>query len=182
MNSSSKPGRRVPSAWTVRAARGSDLADLLELCLALQQHHEDRNSQIWQLSDQGRERMRDELIQLLADEDARVIVALDDAGRIVGMVIGRIIESHRHVPPISGRIGRLFVLEPWRRRGIGTELVKRVCQFFASRHAEDISITYIAGNTEASHFWDKLGFHPRLITAGTRLHELEQKINEACEP
>jgi GNAT superfamily N-acetyltransferase len=91
-------------------------------------------------------------------------------------VVGRIRRDDRYVPAISGSIARLFVSETWRNRGIGTELVKRICRFFASRAVEDISIHYIAGNSEAAQFWSKLGFQPRMIMAGTRLHDLETGI------
>lgn len=164
---------------TIRAARESDIDQLTDLHLALQKYHEERNPQLWRLSASARERFSERFAQLLSDGDACVLVALDDSGTIVGMVVGQIRRDERYIPAISGSIGRLFVSEAWRGRGIGTELVKQLFQFFASRHVEDISIYYIVGNSEAARFWNKLGFQPRMVIAGTKLHDLESRIAEA---
>lgn len=169
------------SVWTIRTAQESDIDQLTELRLALQKHYEDRNPQIWRLSANGRKRFKERFAQLLSDGDACVLVALDDSGEIVGMVVGQIRRDDRYIPAISGSIGRLFVSEVWRGRGIGTELVKQLCQFFASRHVEDISIYYIAGNSEAIRFWSELGFQPIMVTADTKLYELESRITEAAD-
>ena len=167
------------SIWTIRAAQESDIDQLTDLHLALQEYHESLNPQLWRLSANARERFRERFAQLLSDGDACVLVALDDSGIIVGMMVGQIRRDDRYMPAISGSIGRLFVSEAWRGRGIGTELVKQLCQFFASRHVEDISLYYIVGNSKAAQFWSKLGLQPRMIMAGTSLQDLEGRIAEA---
>jgi len=164
--------------WNIRAAQESDIDRLMELLLALQEHHESRNSQLWHLTANGRERLREQLVQFLADEDSRVFVAVNGSEEIVGMAIGQMRRNDSYVPAISASIRRLFVVEEWRNRGIGTELVKWLCQFFASRHVEDISLQYIAGNDEAAWFWEKLGFQPRILTAGTSLYDLERRTGK----
>jgi ribosomal protein S18 acetylase RimI-like enzyme len=169
------------SVWTIRTAQESDIDQLTDLHLALQKYHEERNPQLWHLSANGRKRFKERFAQLLSDGDACVLVALDDSGTIVGMVVGQIRRDERYIPAISGSIGRLFVSEAWRGRGIGTELVKQLFRFFASRHVEDISIYYIAGNSEATQFWSKLGFQPRMVIAGTKLHDLGRRIAEAAD-
>lgn len=164
------------SPWTIRKAKESDINCLVELFLDLQSHHESRNSELWRLSAQGREQIKDQLAQLLSDEDALVLVSLDNNDKITGMGIGRIRRNDRYIPPVSGSIERLFISEAWRRQGIGTEIVRRICQFFASKHVEDISLHYISGNAEADQFWKKLGFRTRMVLVGTELRELERKL------
>lgn len=160
------------SEWTIRLAKESDTDQLVELRLALQKHHENLNPQIWHLSILGQERLKDQFIQLLSDEDTRVFVAVDNSGAILGMIVGRIRVNDNFMPAITASIERLFVSPTWRERGIGTELVRSICQFFASRDVRDISSGYIAGNNEAEQFWSKLGFQPRIVTIGTNLCEL----------
>ena len=163
------------SSWTIREAQESDVDQMLELRLALQDHMERRNSRIWRLSAQGREEIREQLTQIFPDEDAIAFVAQDDNGDLVGMITGRVDMSDRYVPATAGSIGLLFVSESWRRRGIGAGLVRMLCQFFASRSIEAISVRYVVENDEAVQFWNKLGFRPIIITASNRLRDLEQK-------
>ena len=164
--------------WNIREAQESDMDRLIEMRLVLQKHHEERNPQMWRMSTGRREGLRDETNQLLSDENSCVFVALDGSGNTVGMVVGRIIESEHHEPAIFGTIERLFVSEAWRRCGVGIGLVRQVGQFFAERDIEEVTVKYIAGNTEGIQLWDKLGFQPRLIIAGTKLHDLQSRLKE----
>jgi len=163
------------SAWTIREAQESDLDQMVELRLALQDHMERRNSRIWRLSDQGRAEIREQLSQIFPDEDAIAFVAQDNGGDLVGMITGRVDMSDRYVPSTAGIIGLLFVSELWRRQGVGAGLVRKLCQFFASRNIEAVSVRYVVENDEAVQFWNKLGFQPIIITASNKLHDLEQK-------
>ena len=166
------------SVLSIREAQESDIDRLIEMRLALQKHHEERNPRVWRMSHAGRAGLRDGMLDLLSDRSVRVFVAVDDDGDLAGMVIASAIEGERHLPSMSGKMDWLFVSEAYRRRGIGIQLVKRVCQFFAEHHIEEVAVGYIAENTEAIQFWDKLGFEPRVITAGTKLRDLEAKLAE----
>lgn len=177
MSSSEKHVRQNEMAnWTIREAQESDVDKMLELRLALREHMEKRNSRFWRLSDRGREEIRKQLTQIFPDADAIAFVAQDESGNLVGMITGRVDTNDRCVPSTTGSIGLLFVSESWRRRGIGTKLVRKLCQFFASRNIEIISVGYVVENEEAVQFWSKLGFQPVIITASNNLHNLEQKI------
>lgn len=162
------------SDWDIRTVQESDIDRLMDLLLALQEHHESRYPQIWHLTANGRERLKEQLVQFLSDEDSRVLVAVNGSGAIVGMAVGQIRRDDSYVPAVSASIRRLFVVEEWRNRGIGTELVKKLCWFFASRHVEDISLHYVVGNDKAARFWEKFGFQPRILTAGASLSDLER--------
>ena len=162
--------------WNIREAQNSDLDQLIEMRLALQKHYEERNPHVWRMSLGARAGLRDEMTDFLSDEKARIFVSVNNDGYLVGMLICKIIESERYLPSISGRMDRLFVSAAYRRCGIATQLVKQACQFFAENNVEEISVGYLAGNTEAILFWDRLGFQPRLITTGTKLHDLENNL------
>jgi GNAT superfamily N-acetyltransferase len=164
------------SNWSIREANEANIERLIELRLALQDHMERCNSRIWRLSAQGREGAGEHLSQIFSDENAVIFVAVSDDGEIVGMIIGRIETSDKYVPSTAGTIRLLFVSESWRRRGIGSGLVRRLYQFFASRGIEAISVRYVVGNDEAVQFWTKIGFKPIIITASKRFSDLEQII------
>ena len=163
--------------WNIRAAQESDIEQLTQLRLALQEYLERCNPHLWRLSADRREYLRNQLIQLLSDEDALTLVALNDNVVIVGMIAGRVNTSEHYIPPRTGSINTLFVSEPWRRRGIGAELVKSLCRFFASRGVEDICVRYVTENAEATRFWSELGFQPRIVTAGAKLSDLQKSAN-----
>jgi GNAT superfamily N-acetyltransferase len=167
----------MQSGWTVRVAQESDVNDLVEMRLALHKHHECRNPSIWHaLSEQHEyERLKEEIIQCLCDQDTRIFVAVDN-DKLIGMVTGKVSFNEFRIPSIVASINIAFVAEEWRGKGVGTELVKKLCQFFASKGVKDVSVRYVVGNIEATRFWEKLGFLPRIITAGTDLQNLESKV------
>ena len=55
----------------------------------------------------------------------------------------------------DGRIGRLAVLEPWRGRGVGTELLDALVEVAAARGLE---IVYLHAQLHAIPFYEKNGF------------------------
>ena len=163
--------------WSIRAAQDSDIEQLTQLRLTLQEHLERCNSDLWRLSADRHGYLRNQLIQFLSDEDALTLVALSNNADIVGMITGKVNTSEHYIPLKTGSINTLFVSELWRRQGIGAELVKSLCRFFASRCVEDIWVRYVTENDEATRFWNKLGFQPRIVTAGAKLHNLEKVTN-----
>lgn len=162
----------------IRAAQESDVDDLLGLHLALQEYHEICNPNIWRMSPECRGQLRNHILQSLYDQDACIFVAQNDKDEIIGMASGIISFSRLRIPSNTASLEDVFVLEEWRRNGIGKELVKRVCQFFASRYIKDVSVRYIVGNEDADKFWTKLGFQPRVMTSGIDLRNLETRISE----
>jgi len=152
--------------YSIRVAKESDIDSFFDMRLALQAHLEENNPDIWRLSDEGRKQYKEQSIELFSAPDARVLLAVNDKGQPVGMVAGRINRSPKYIPNMSGSIECLFVKEEYRRHGVGTELVLGLCDFFSSRGVEEISVRYVVGNREGEEFWGKLGFQPRIVTAG----------------
>jgi len=163
-------------SYTIRQAGESDLDRLVAMRLALQTHMERRNPSLWRLSEVGRAQARDKLTRLLQDADTLVLVAEGVGGGVIGIVIGHVQRQVELLPEIAGFIDTLFVEEAWRRRGVGTALVARLCRFFAQRNIEEVTLRYVIGNTEGEQFWTGLGFTPRLITAGTSRRALEAQL------
>jgi GNAT superfamily N-acetyltransferase len=110
------------------------------------------------------------------DSKARIVVAVNGDGAIFGMAVGRIHFQDTYVPNVSASIDMVFVEKPYRRRGVGTQLVLALCQFFAAHGVEDISLRYVIGNRQAEQFWSRFGFEPRIITVGARRQDVERKI------
>jgi len=162
--------------WTIRRAHRGDLRDLVALRLALQAHLERGNPSLWRLSPKGRVEAQAKFVDLMGNEDAMVLVATDADGHVAGMATGQILRQEERIPGIAASINTLFVVEAWRRQGIGKALVAKLCDFFAAKDAEEITLRYVIGNSEAERFWSRLGLEPRIITAGTSRQDLAARL------
>ena len=75
-------------------------------------------------------------------------VAKDD-DKVMGILVGHSYYNEVHVTD-------LIVIEEYRSKGIGTELIRRVEQEFTGRNFENINLTTFA--FQAPEFYKKMGF------------------------
>ena len=75
-------------------------------------------------------------------------VAKDD-DKVIGILVGHSYYNEVHVTD-------LIVIEEYRSKGVGTELIKRVEQEFTGRNFENINLTTFA--FQAPEFYKKMGF------------------------
>ena len=162
---------------TVRSAAATDVDELVELWLSLQRHLEASNPWIWRITEEGENRLRQRLEQMLADGDGRMVVAVKE-GDLVGFAYGLVSHRTDYSPPSVGYISMIHVRERFRRSGVGNRLVEELCRFFRSENIEDVTIQYALGNTEAERFWSSLRFEPIMLTANIHLEELEKRLGE----
>ena len=59
------------------------------------------------------------------------------------------------IPPGYGYIMEFYVEETWRRKGIGTDCVRRICERLKKVGCENIYLTSVPGSEE---FWKNCGF------------------------
>lgn len=165
--------------YVIRPARKADLDRLSELLLALQDHIEAANPDLWRLRPEARHNLKGQLAGRLRAEDSLALVAEDKAGGVIGVIFGRIVVNNRYTPSRAGQIDQAFVHPDHRRRGLGRRLVSELCRFFAAQGVDDISLRYAVGNSGAIQFWQSLGFEPRIVTAGVGLETLRQRAATA---
>jgi GNAT superfamily N-acetyltransferase len=166
---------------SVRKATFSDVEKLTELRLLLQQHCEDPNSQIWQMTDEGRALLKRKVENDFVNESSRIFVAEID-GNIIGFAHGDVSHRTDYVPQNVGSISTVYVDSNFRRRGVGALLIRHVREFFDSEGVEDVTLRYIIGNEEAERFWGKLGFKPVITTAKIDLKDLKREMPKASPP
>jgi GNAT superfamily N-acetyltransferase len=95
-----------------------------------------------------------EIESALGDEHATVFVA--DAG---GVLAGTV--RLEFVARPYGRVAdvrRLFVSEPWRRRGIATRLMRAAEQFASSGDAMEIRLMVLTGSGPAQELCERRGY------------------------
>lgn len=148
----------------VRIARRDDRERLLELWLALIEHH--RKLRIgYPEAPPLREALVHELERGLAGGDRRLWVAHaleEPIAFLAAQLDGHDAETGR-----VGRIHELYVAPESRRQGVGRALVKEARRFFDGEGIERISVRVEARNAAALRFWRRQGFlvRARLLEA-----------------
>ena len=86
---------------------------------------------------------------------------------VLGMVIGLINndteETYNFRAPKRGRISELVVKKDVRSKGIGSKLLKSMEDYLHSVGCESILIGVFAYNNEALKFYEKNGYHNRML-------------------
>ncbi len=168
--------------YTIRRAVHEDLDRLAELMLALQDHLEACNPELWRMKAEARKEVKGRLAGRLSAADAYALVADHEADGVVGAVFGRVMTNTRYVPERAGLIDQAFVRQDHRRAGVGSRLVAELCRLFAEDEVDDLSLRYVIANEEADGFWTALGFSPRIVTAGAARKKVEARAQADCLP
>ena len=151
----------------VRTATPADLPSLLMLLEEL-----DRMQRDWRVFT-PRPGVYDEIGRkyraAMHDPDALVAVA-EDGHEVVGMATAEVRIPSRFSDERTLELSAVVVRADRRREGIGRELVREALRFAAVRDLPWIELTTFAPNAGAAHFWETLGFTPRVVqlTASTR--------------
>jgi GNAT superfamily N-acetyltransferase len=153
----------------------------VELLLALQDHVEASNPDLWRMNPEGRGNLKGQIAARLEAEGSCALVAEHDEDGVVGVVFGRIVTNKRYTPSQAGQVDQAFVRADHRRGGVGSRLVAQLCRFFAAAGVADISLRYVVGNKEASEFWISLGFAPRIVTVGAERRAVEKRLAQVRE-
>lgn len=161
---------------TIRNATLSDFDALFALRVDLQKHLERLNPRIWHITEKGKETVKTELKEQISNENGCLKVALKRK-ELIGFAYGEVFHRLEYKPKHIGKISLVFVKEAFRRRGVGTLLIRELCRYFSAENIERITLRHVLGNEEAENFWCKLGFEPILVTSDTRLGELKNRLS-----
>jgi GNAT superfamily N-acetyltransferase len=167
------------SPYTIRAAQPGDLDRLVELLLALQDHVEASNPDIWTMTVQARANLKGQVAARIQAANSLALVAEHSRDGVIGLIFGRVTANNRYNPSRAGSVDQAFVREDHRRVGVGSRLVEELCRYFADEGAEDLTLRYVAGNADAESFWTALGFSARIITAGTSRRTVHEHLAQS---
>lgn len=90
---------------------------------------ENSNPNIWRLTEDGVEQVRNQMLDFLTDPDSVTFIAKEKT-QIIGYADGLIRRRITHLPLVLGHIGNIFVEEAYRNRGAGALLVNALCEYF----------------------------------------------------
>jgi ribosomal protein S18 acetylase RimI-like enzyme len=144
----------------VRPAGADDRAALLQLWLALIEHHQ-RLDPHYPRVPGIRDALDRELTRGLHDPACRILIAED--GAALGFLFAEVETSGPGAAGGMSWIHEIYVDDRARRRGIGQALVGRALAFFEERRGGRISVRVETGNGEGLAFWSAIGFEQNAL-------------------
>ena len=84
-------------------------------------------------------------------------------GLIIGIINNEPEDTYEFVAPKRGRITELIVSHASRSKGTGSKLLKAMEDYLSSVGCEDILLGVFAYNDNAKKFYEKHGYHNRMI-------------------
>lgn len=129
-----------------RLAVPADAADFVRL------NHE--------FNDQPKVTVEQVAAQLAAGSDAETVLVAEVDGRIVAFACVQMRRSICYCE-VWAEIAELYVQEPYRRRGLGRELMKLAEQHARQRGAQQTTLLVNQQNGPAQELYRQLGYRPR---------------------
>lgn len=163
---------RERAAVAVRSAGPGDLEAIAELAV----RGRDESPAGTHVTSGDHERLREQLSVLLA-VDGHVLVA-EREGRILGVVLGRIVGPHLFMLLPALYLDTVFVAPDARRRGVGHALLRAAAALAVEHGCEEVYAAPVAGTRGVQRFLARLGFAPacghRVVPTQTLLRRLAQ--------
>lgn len=146
----------------------TEIQNLSNQLFELEYHNFDSTLELgWALGKEGKDYCEKML------KNKIVYVALDK-NRVVGYLAGNINMQINQQANSIAKIDNIFVLEKYRKYGIGSKLIIQFKEFCLQNKVEEIKVTTYAQNQIAIQFYRKNGFQESEIT-------LKQKVNSTFQ-
>ncbi len=150
----------------IREGRTADLDEVLRLWVQMVDYHAALDARLRMRTDaEGLEGMRGYLESCLESPESRLFVAeIAERPGLVGYLLAHIRPiSPLVIPPTCGHISDLCVDEPFRRQGIGRELVRAAWDWFRERGQTQLRLSVAAANAAGQAFWRAMGFQELML-------------------
>lgn len=142
---------------TIRLAERQDLDGVVSLWTELMDLTAEYNPR-YRLRAGAEEVQREIFVDMLRSEEMFIIVCQADSN-IIAFANGYITSPAKvFAQSVLGYIENLYVIEPWRRRGIGREVANRAIAWLKHFGAIEITVNAIPKNTESLRFWRAMDF------------------------
>jgi GNAT superfamily N-acetyltransferase len=107
--------------------------------------------------EENTERWKKNITNSFEDENIKILVAEGSNEGIVGWVGGG---KYERTPPFDCEIAGIYVLEEFQDKGIGTQFVNKISEFFSSMNWKTMVIWIVKDNPYC-RFYEKLGGLPK---------------------
>ena len=141
--------------------------DIKDLLVELQNYIVDMDKEKYNIiSDEYREKYFEKTIEEVEKNNGKILLYLEN-NKVVGLIAG-IINNEETLEydfkaPKRGRITELIVSKNIRSKGIGTILLEKMTKYLKKNNCKDILIEVFGYNENAIKFYEKNGYHTRLI-------------------
>lgn len=141
----------------LRLATETDIPRLVELWLEMMRDHEEFDPRV-KLTTMAGFAYQSYLLLHVRGEKSIVVLA-EQYGKIAGFCCGYVSSNLPMFAPAEfGYISDLYVLPPFRCRGIGTGLLARTLDFFKEQGATEAHLQVYHRNVAGKAFWKARGF------------------------
>lgn len=109
----------------------------------------------------------DKMIKLAQDKDGVIYVACDQE-KVIGFISGYIDsqdqdEKMETIPAKPGVVGELFVIDEYRGKKIGKQLLSRMENYLKNKSCDIVRFAVFAPNTSARRFYEHVGYGERIV-------------------
>lgn len=106
-------------------------------------------------------------LEELKNNEGKCYLAIENQ-KVIGLIMGYVIKYKKYdcldyKCPRSGEISELIVSKNARSKGIGKQLMQKIETYFKQINCEYILIDVLAYNENAIEFYNKQGYHPRML-------------------
>ncbi|MEU6372421.1 GNAT family N-acetyltransferase [Streptomyces sp. NPDC046909] len=98
------------------------------------------------------------------EDPARLVLAVEHQGRVVGHLMGSVTEPTAMRLVKSATLVSIYVRPEHRRARAGADLVAEFFAWAREQGAEQTEVTAYAANTDAIRFYERAGFTPHTLT------------------
>jgi GNAT superfamily N-acetyltransferase len=144
----------------VRTASSDDLDELVTLIGAMTDLGPVRGRRVARTGPEG---FRVQCDRLLADPGHRVVVAVDEAGTLVGVAVFAAETAGGLLDPPSVYVSHLLVAAEHRKRGAGRALVAAAAGYAEELGVDSVVVGVAPTTRDANRFFARLGFAPLVI-------------------
>jgi ribosomal protein S18 acetylase RimI-like enzyme len=139
-----------------------ELEEVYKLDLALLRYEAEVDSSLRKPNDKIKRYEKRFLDQKFKDKNSLILIARDN-GKPIGYCLGSIqkLDPNHKVNP-EGYIFNIFVLDGYRRNGVGKKLIRAMIDWFKEKNIKRIVVDVTEKNKAGLAFFEKLGFrlHP----------------------
>lgn len=93
-----------------------------------------------------------------------IVYVAFDKDKIIGYLAGCINIHHSYVTKSLAEVDNMFIVEDYRKYGIGSKLMNEFKQYCIQNNIEELKVTALAKNINAISFYKKNGFHEFEVT------------------
>lgn len=160
----------ITREYSVCTATQQDIRDLVRMRLLLQEHMEQVNGLIMRYGNAWKKDLPFLYNKLLDDLNVVIIKAITEKdNKIVGMMVGTIIEHPYFTIVRSVKIDDVWVDAEYRQKGICSLMLTDLHKGFAEKGIRDFTLNYVVNNNEAEQTWRALGFIPTITNCVVKM-------------